>query len=89
MTTYVNKKRRQDHNTLERAGTNKPVEMGAIWSAPALPGPRHPADLQNDVLHLGHFIVNPTQAAGAIASREVSVGSLFADLPLRRREGQP
>jgi penicillin-binding protein 2 len=30
VTTYVNKKRRQDHNLLQQAGENKPVEVGAI-----------------------------------------------------------
>ena len=34
--TYVNKKRRQDHNLLQQAGqANKPVEVGAVWTTPA------------------------------------------------------
>jgi len=90
VTTYVNKKRLQDHNTLERAGINKPVEVGAIWSAPAPPGLKNPADLpQDDTLHLGHFLVNPAQAAVALAGKEARAESLFAALPLRRRERQP
>ncbi len=35
VTTYVNKKRRQDHNLLEQAGSKAPVEVGAVWTAPA------------------------------------------------------
>jgi len=31
---YVNKKRMQEHNVLNQAGTTKPVEVGAVWSEP-------------------------------------------------------
>src|ERR1019366_8782080 len=34
VTTYVNKKRRQDHNILDQASVAKPVEVGAVWSNP-------------------------------------------------------
>ena len=39
--TYVNKKRMQDNNVLDQAGSGKPVEVGAIWSEPAPPQSRH------------------------------------------------
>ncbi len=56
VTTYVNKIRRKDHNVMDRAGqTTKPVEVGALWSTPATPDPRHPAEQSDDVLHMGHF----------------------------------
>ena len=40
VTTYVNKQRRQDHNLLQQAGDHKPVEVGAVWTAPAIPARR-------------------------------------------------
>ena len=71
VTTYVNKKRMQDKNVLDQAGTGKPVEVGAVWSEPApprrklagagnLPG-------QDSVLHAGHFMVYPGPLAPAKA----------------------
>jgi penicillin-binding protein 2 len=88
VTVYVNKIRRQNHNVIERAGTAKPVEVGAIWSTPAPADPKRPAE-NADVLHEGHFIVNPSEAAAVVASKNLSSGSLFAALPLRRRERLP
>jgi penicillin-binding protein 2 len=94
VTVYVNKVRRQNHNTMEQAGASKPVEVGALWASPAPPDPKHPdskhsANQSDEVLHLGHFLVNPTETAAAIADRQASAESLFAALPLRRRERQP
>ena len=89
VTTYVNKKRLQDHNTMERAGTSKPVEVGAIWSSPVMPDPGHLSEPQGETLHLGHFLVNPAQSAIALAGKDARAESLFAALPLRRRERQP
>lgn len=89
ITTYVNKIRKQNHNVLEQAGTTKPVEVGALWSAPAPdPDPKHPSEQAEEVLHSGHFIVQPTATAAAVASR-FTPGSLFGALPLRRRERLP
>jgi len=73
VTTYVNKQRRRENNVLQKAGENKPVEVGAVWSAPApADGGRVPQvsilrpgrDLsvhtaEADSLHSGHFPVDP------------------------------
>ncbi|KAA6460115.1 penicillin-binding protein 2 [Acidobacteria bacterium AB60] len=89
VTVYVNKQRRQEHNVLQRAGDSKPVEVGAIWSEPAAPAdPSHPADA-SDVLREGHFFVNPAHSAATILGKQASAASLFAELPLRRRERLP
>jgi penicillin-binding protein 2 len=62
---YVNKKRMQEHNVLEQAGSGKPVEVGAIWSEPAPSGSRIAGiSGQDAVLHVGHFTVDPAPAAG-------------------------
>jgi penicillin-binding protein 2 len=52
--TYVNKKRKQDKNILEQASTDKPVEVGAVWSEPepAVRGRGHAAGQEN-ALHAG------------------------------------
>jgi membrane peptidoglycan carboxypeptidase len=64
--TYVNKKRMQDKNILDQAGSGKPVEMGAIWSEPAPPHSRHTSSQQQaSVLHAGHFTINPVQMIAA------------------------
>ena len=66
---YVNKKRMQDNNVLDQAGSGKPVDVGAVWSEPApqdrkrsgagsLPG-------NDSVLHAGHFTVDPGQLVAA------------------------
>ncbi len=55
--TYVNKKRMQDNNVLDQAGSSKPVEVGAIWSEPSPPQGQaqrnHAA--ASIALHAGHF----------------------------------
>ncbi len=55
---YVNKKRMQDNNVLEQAGSGKPVEVGAVWSEPA-PQSRRDRGQQASVLHAGRFTVDP------------------------------
>jgi penicillin-binding protein 2 len=78
VTTYVNKKRRQDHNLLEQAGSKAPVEVGAVWSAPAAPGPGQVPE--DDDLHAGHYLIDPAQTAKTLASRQ---SRLPAGLPIR------
>ena len=91
VTTYVNKVRRKDHNTLEQAGSPKPVEVGALWSEPAPSSSTdstHPVEASNEVLHVGHFTVKPAETAVAITGTPSKIGSApVASLP-RRREGQ-
>jgi penicillin-binding protein 2 len=92
VTTYVNKKRRQDHNLLQQAGENKPVEVGAVWSAPAGPGSQpgtkpRPAP-EDDVLQAGHFLIDPAETARTLASR-TSFPSLPGAAPMRSRERLP
>jgi penicillin-binding protein 2 len=61
---YVNKKRMQDHNVLDQAGSGKPVEVGAVWSEPAPSQCRHAGGHQQaSVLHAGHFSVDPAPPA--------------------------
>jgi len=86
-TVYVNKKRTQDHNVLEQAGTGKPVEVGAIWSEPAQPG-RKPA---GNGLHAGHFWVNaaPAAEAKALAIGQYAFPAWLFATPLRFQERLP
>ena len=92
VTTYVNKKRRQDHNLLQQAGENKPVEVGAVWSAPAGPDPQPGAKqsqtADQDVLGAGHFFIDPAKTAGALASR-ASLASLPGAAPMPSRKRLP
>jgi len=63
---YVNKKRKADHNLVEQASLDKPVEMRAVWteSAPAS-GKRSRVAGQDTALHAGHFMVDPSQVGSA------------------------
>jgi penicillin-binding protein 2 len=84
VTTYVNKKRRQDHNLLEQAGSKAPVEVGAVWSAPAAPGPGQKQFPQDDILHAGHYVIDPAQPAHALTGRQAGLAKgLPAGLPVR------
>ena len=66
ITTYVNKERRRTNNLLQKAGETKPVEVGAVWSAPA---PADSVDKHAEEVHSGHFAVDVEQATKALASR--------------------
>jgi penicillin-binding protein 2 len=85
--TYVNKERRRDHNLLQQAGETKPVEVGAVWSAPAPPSgdPGEPA--QADALHSGHFFVDPGATPKTVALAQAPLPSWLSLVPVRRREG--
>jgi penicillin-binding protein 2 len=86
--TYVNKKRMQDNNVLDQAGSGKPVEVGAIWSEPAPPQSRHAGGQQQDsVLHAGHFTVNP--APQSLASGQLPLHAWLFASPLRFKQGLP
>jgi penicillin-binding protein 2 len=92
VTTYVNKKRAADHNILNEASLDKPVEVGAIWSEPAPAGHhRHGAPGENSVLHAGHFMVDPGPLAPAksLASSHPLLPAWMLSLPLRFKQGQP
>jgi penicillin-binding protein 2 len=80
VTTYVNKKRRQDHNILEQAGSKPPVEVGAVWSGPAAHGPGQRQVPEGDVLQAGHYFIDTAQTARALASLQSKVP---AALPVR------
>jgi penicillin-binding protein 2 len=99
---YVAKKRKQEHNLMERAGTDKPVEVGAVWSDPEPPGPNRPvgagreAAWQDSTLHGGHFFVDPKKVLGlAVESNALPGGKLSfpawltASTPVRFREREP
>jgi penicillin-binding protein 2 len=90
VTTYVNKKRAADHNILNQASLDKPVEVGAIWSEPAPAGHhRHGAPGEDSVLHAGHFMVDPGPLAPAksLASSHPLLPVWLLSLPLRFKEG--
>jgi penicillin-binding protein 2 len=93
--TYVNKKRTQDHNLLDQAGSGKPVEVGAVWSEPAPQGRKRSGagslPGSDSVLHAGHFMVYPGAAAPAkaVASGQLPLPRWLLAMPLRFKEGQP
>jgi len=94
VTTYVTKKRRQEHNLMEQAGTDKPVEVGAVWSEPAPPGKKGKGAAgspeQDSVLHGGHFMVNPPPDSSpkSSASSILPIPAWVLAVPLRFKEGQ-
>jgi penicillin-binding protein 2 len=91
VTEYVNKKRQQDHNILDRASISKPVEVGAIWvdPPPANPG-RTSGTNEDQALHGGHFLVDPKPASKAIAEGLAPLPRWFqASLPVRRQKRLP
>jgi penicillin-binding protein 2 len=87
VTTYVNKKRQQDHNLLQQASTSKPVEVGAVWSGQAAPDSKHPS--QDDGVHAGHYFIDIPPPSKALASKQTGLPGLIAALPLRWRERLP
>jgi penicillin-binding protein 2 len=81
VTTYVNKERRRANNLLQKAGENKPVEVGAVWTVP---------DGNGDALRSGHFLVTADrrQAALQLKSQNRDLGMVLGT-PLRFRERRP
>jgi penicillin-binding protein 2 len=89
---YVNKGRMADHNIVNQAGLDKPVEMGAVWSEPAPPGHhRRGASSEDSVLHAGHFMVDPGPLAPArsLAASQLHWPQWLLALPLRFKEDLP
>jgi penicillin-binding protein 2 len=82
VTTYVNKKRRQDHNLLEQAGSKAPVEVGAVWTAPSLPDPGQKQIPEGDILHAGHYFIDPARTAQALATRQAGLAVRLAVMPI-------
>jgi penicillin-binding protein 2 len=77
VTTYVNKKRQQEHNVLDQASAAKPVEVGAVWSEPQVSGRKHGGSAtQATSLHGGHFFITPSAVS---APQAVATG--FLPLP--------
>jgi penicillin-binding protein 2 len=90
--TYVNKKRQQEHNVLDRAGQTQPVEVGAVWSEPAPPGHRHSGSpWQDSVLHAGHFTVDPAALAAQLGAAPGGVlpRPAWLAMPIRFKQGKP
>jgi penicillin-binding protein 2 len=87
--TYVNKKRRENHNLLQQAGTNKPVEVGAVWSAPGSTDPDHKQVSQSDDVKAGHFFIDPSEMAQVLPSKQSNLPAWLAVAPLRWRERLP
>jgi penicillin-binding protein 2 len=81
-TVYVNKQRMQEHNAAEQAALSRPVEMGAVWSAPAGRGNRQAAHL-----HGGHFFLYPTPRPTAFASARLPWPAWLLTTPLRFKRG--
>ncbi|MGA7832566.1 MAG: penicillin-binding protein 2 [Terracidiphilus sp.] len=89
---YVNKGRMADHNIVNQAGLDKPVEMGAVWSEPAPPGHhRRGASSEDSVLHAGHFLVAAGELAPArsLAASQLHWPQWLLALPLRFKEDLP
>jgi hypothetical protein len=88
----VNKKRRADHNIVNQASLEKPVEMRAIWSEPAPSGRKRSNVSERDsALHAGHFMVDPGPfgSAKSLASGQLPLPAWLFTSPLRFKEGQP
>ncbi len=100
--TYVDKQRKRDHNLMEQATVNKPVEVGAVWSEPRPAG--HHAGKRDEAsddgaLHAGHFMLDPDKTLGrvlsaaspkALGSGQLPLPAWFTHaLPLRFRERLP
>jgi len=88
ITTYVNKKRTQDKNILDQAGASKPVEVGAVWSAPEPARAGRPS-AQDSALHAGHFFLDagPLAGAKALTTGRLPVPGWLLAMPLRFKEG--
>ena len=89
--TYVNKKRKADHNLLEKASLEKPVEMRAIWSETASAGTKRPNTSEQDTaLHGGSFMIDPGASGGtkSLASGQPPLPAWLLSSPLRFKEGQ-
>jgi penicillin-binding protein 2 len=94
ITTYVNKKRKQDKNVLDQAAVDKPVEVGAVWSDPAPAGRKKStarSPMEASVMHAGHFFLDPprTTPPTATASSLFHLPAWFMASPLRFRERHP
>ncbi len=85
---YVNKKRMQDNNVVNQAGSGKPVEMGAVWSEPAPPQSCHAGGQQQaSVLHSGHFIIDT--ATQSLAGDQLPLPAWLFASPLRSKQRLP
>ena len=93
VSTYVNKKRKQDKNLLDQASLSKPVEMGAVWSEPVpqqAEGKRSSSARQggmnlagmNFALHAGHFMVNPVRVDSISTARAKALANVRLPLPV-------
>jgi penicillin-binding protein 2 len=94
ITTYVNKQRMKEHNVLDQAGTQKPVEVGAVWSDPAPVRRKGNSAGRQTVaasdFHGGHFFVDPPRPAPtSTASGLFHLPAWFMANPLRFRERHP
>jgi penicillin-binding protein 2 len=94
ITTYVNKQRMKEHNVLDQAGTQKPVEVGAVWSDPAPVRRKGNSAGRQTVaasdFHGGHFFVDPPRPAPtSTASGLFHLPAWFMASPLRFRERHP
>jgi penicillin-binding protein 2 len=86
---YVNKKRLEDHNILDQAGASKPVEVGAVWSDPDLPGAQGRPMAR---IHSGHFFIDPgpqTAAPKAVAGATFPLPAWLSASLLRFKEELP
>ncbi|MGA3160245.1 MAG: penicillin-binding protein 2 [Terracidiphilus sp.] len=95
-TVYVNKKRIQDQNALAMVKDASPVEMGAVWTEPEIPGRRShhsagEAAHQSAQLRGGHFLLPyaPLTPAKSVASTLFPWPAWLLSSPLRFKEGQP
>jgi penicillin-binding protein 2 len=92
---YVNKKRKAEGNLQpDRAGADKPVEVGAIWSEsstrPRGQSQKDAARSAPEALHAGHFFVQPDPTPKVVASSLFPWPGWFTHYqPLRFKEKHP
>jgi penicillin-binding protein 2 len=85
--TYVNKKRRMEHNVQIPVEAAKPVEVGAVWSEPSPASHKRSGD--GSVLHAGHFMVYPSPIVSpkSLATGRLPLPAWLPTIPLRFKEG--
>jgi penicillin-binding protein 2 len=82
VSAYVEKQRRLANNLQPtKAPMQKPVEVGAVWTAPDA-NTKNPGDREAARLHAGHFFINPEpgvpESAGLSGQRHEAIGSTAA-----------
>ena len=81
---YVNKQRQLNNNVLQQAATQKPVEMGEIWTEDREQGSKRASNVAPDRLHAATFTVPvsaPAPASAPAVKASKLVGAAVLPLP--------